>query len=195
MKINRMGWFVTLVGGLALGLLQGCAPLIVAGGAGAAAVAVDRRTTGSVVDDEAIELKATNAIYSDQATADQAHIVVTSYNGVVLLTGQAPTEAMRDHAVEQTRSIEKVRSVHNEITLGETLSSGDRAHDAWLTTKIKTQLLTTKGVNVMHVKVVTENTVTYLMGVLGHAESDVASDVASHVDGVTRVVKLIEYID
>ncbi|MEK7323347.1 MAG: division/outer membrane stress-associated lipid-binding lipoprotein [Pseudomonadota bacterium] len=183
---------LTLIAVLAAGL-QGCA-VVAVGGAGAA-VATDRRSAGAMVDDQAIELKINNALFKNDQLSKQAHINFTSYGGVVLLTGEAPSEALRDNAVELVRHVDNVRRVHNEIIIAAPSPIKSRNQDAWITTKVKTKLIATKEVSANSVKVVTENGSVYLMGLLTRAEADAVTEVARNVDGVSRVVTLFEYQD
>ena len=182
-------------GCLTVALLQGCAGILVAGGAAGASMAGDRRTTGTLVEDQAIEFKAVNAIFGDQELADKARINATSYNGLLLLTGQTPTEELRNRAVNRVTNIDKVKRVHNEITLGEPISFQVNSKDSWITTRIKSTLLGTKNIGANHIKVVTDSGVVYMMGLVTHTEADIASDIASNVDGTQRVIKIFEYID
>lgn len=183
---------LTLIAVFATGL-QGCA-VVAVGGAGAA-VATDRRSAGAMVDDQAIELKINNALFKNAQLSKRAHINVTSYGGVALLTGEAPSEELRDTAVELARHVENVRRVHNEIVIAEPSPTKSRSQDAWITTKVKTKLMATKGISASSVKVITENSSVYLMGLLTRAEADIATEVARHIDGVSRVVTLFEYQD
>lgn len=181
---------------LALTLMQGCTPLIVAGtvvGAGTA-IGVDRRTTGTLVEDQAIEIKATDRIYADEKMGKQVHIRVTSFNKHVLLTGEAPTAEMRDRAVAIVQAVPHVAGIYNEIRIAEPSGLDARSQEKWLGTKVKTQLLVDKG-QPTHTKVVVSDGTVYLMGLLDEAEAQHAIDVARRVDGVERVVKLFEYVD
>ncbi len=173
--------------------LQGCA-VVAAGGAGAA-VATDRRSAGTMVDDEAIELKVNNALFSDDELNKKTHINVTSINGVILLTGEAPTAALHDRVIGITRNVEKVRRVHDEIAIAQPTTMKSRSQDTWITAKIKTKLLGNKEVSSSNVKVVTENGSVYLMGLVTRAEAETAAEVARHVEGVSRVVTVFEYQD
>lgn len=177
-------------------LLQGCAAgVVVAGGATGAAVAHDQRTTGSVVEDQAIELKIANAIRGDKELNDQSHINVTSYNGLVLLTGEAPTEALRKRAEEHARNTQKVRKVYNELVLAAPSSLVSRSGDTVLTTKVKTRMVAEKDFDATRIKVVTENGVVYLMGLVPRDKAAIATQIASETGGVQRVVTLYEYVD
>ncbi len=185
---------------LSLGLIlltQGCsAPLVVGGAvAGGAAVATDRRTVGTMVDDQSIELKAISAFIEDAGISKQAHVSATSYNGIVLLTGEAPTEALRSRATELVRGIPSVRQVHNEIALREPTPAATRAKDTWITSKVKSKLLTNEEVEGLRVKVVTVDGIVYLMGLTTREQARLASDLARDTDGVRLVVKVFEYID
>jgi len=189
LQIYRQYGFLLLL----IPLLQGCAAAVVAGGATGAAVAYDRRTTGTVIEDEGIELKAVKAFYSDKELNEQAHLNVISYNTVVLVTGEAPNEELRNRAVEIVRNLPKVTHVHNEIKIAAPSSMVSRSSDTLITTKVKTKLLTLKDFDGTRVKVVTENGIVYLMGLLTKEESDLATDAARQVSGVQKVVKLFQY--
>lgn len=177
--------------------LSGCAGAVIVGGT-AASAAHDRRTLGSYVEDTNIELKAGNAIHSNQELKENAHINITSFNSIVLLTGETPTPAMRSTAEELVKKVEKVRRVHNEITIAAPSSLGTRTTDAWITTKVKASLFKVKGhkdFDPTRVKVVTENGTVFLMGLIRRAEADDVVNVVRQVSGVQRVVKVFEYID
>jgi osmotically-inducible protein OsmY len=179
-------------------LLNGCAPVVVGGAATGAAAIQDRRTVGSFIDDEGVELKARNAIIKDKDLNSQIHINITSYNGIVLLSGEAPTEELRARAESITRGIEKVRLIHNEMTIAAPSSMMTRSSDTLITSKVKTSLFGIKGLegfNPTRVKVVTENGTVYLMGMLFRNEATAVTERARQVGGVQRVVKLFEYLD
>ena len=187
-----------LVVSLTTSLLYGCAAAVVGGAATGATAAHDRRTVGTFIDDEGIELKARLAIFDDKELNSNIHINIISINGVVLLVGQAPTEAMRQQAGSITQGIEKVRLVHNEMTVAAPNSMMTRSSDSLITTKVKSSLFGVKGhedFDPSRVKVVTENGTVYLMGILYHAEGDAVAAKASQVGGVQKVVKLFEYMD
>ena len=180
-------------------LLSGCTPLIL-GGATATGVNIahDRRTIGTYIDDEGIELKAVAAIYKDKGLSQQIHINIISVNGVVLLVGQAPTASLRERAGAIVQGLEKVRLVHNEVTIAAPNSLMTRSSDSIITTKVKARLIGIKGFDDLdptRVKVVTENGTVFLMGILYQAEADAVTERASQVGGVQKVVKLFEYLD
>lgn len=197
---GRGAWRRQLVGLLAAvtaaGTLAGCATPVVVGGAAAsgAAVAHDRRTAGTVIDDQGIEFKAGSRLGEDAELAE-AHINVTSYNGIVLLSGEAPNPAARARAVSIVEQIPKVRRVHNELVVAEPAPAGDRSHDTWITTKVKSKFVANERLDPTRVKVVTERDVVYLMGLVTRGEAEVAVMEARTTNGVKKVVKLFEYID
>jgi osmotically-inducible protein OsmY len=180
------------------GLLQGCAEMMVGGAVAGAAVAHDRRTPGTFIDDELIELKAVEKISANKAIAEQAHLNITSYNNILLLSGEAPNEAMRTKIEELMRDLPKIRRIHNEIIVAAPSSLLSRTSDTWITTKVKTGLLgidNLPGFDPTRIKVVSENGTVFMMGLVKREESNVVTDAARRVSGVQRVVKLFEYLN
>ncbi|WP_455234409.1 BON domain-containing protein [Thiogranum longum] len=179
-------------------LLNGCVPVVLVGGAAATASVVhDRRTTGSIVEDEAIEIRIKTALRQDEEIAEQTHINVTSYNGIVLLSGEAPSQSLSTRAGAIARNDKQARRVHNELKIAAPSSAMTRSSDAWITTKVKSSLvgLDIKGFDPSRIKVVTENGTVYLMGMVYHREADAAVAQTQQVKGVQRIVKLFEYLD
>jgi len=175
--------------------LSACvAPLLVAGAAGGATVANDKRTNQAMLDDQLIESKAKDSIYADAKMAKRIHINVTSYNGIVLLSGETLSKATRDKVVNITRNLDKVRRVHNEILVADLTGLSSRTGDSWITSKVKTQMLTTKGFPSSRVKVVTENGTVFLMGLVTKKLGQQAANIARDVSDVKRVIKLFEYL-
>jgi len=173
-------------------LLGGCAAAVVGTTATGVAVAHDSRTTGSVIEDQ-VELKFARRMFSNESLKEQTHINVTSYNQIVLVTGEAPTEALRDEVIELVRNIEKVRHVYDEISIAAPSSLMSRSADSLVTARVKTRLLTLKDFDGTRVKVVTDKGVVYLMGLLDRAEAQRVAEAARRVGGVQKVVKLFEY--
>jgi osmotically-inducible protein OsmY len=177
-----------------LSLLSGCVPLIAATGIGAGAmVASDRRSAGTQLEDQTIETKASGRIQDKYG--DSVHVSVTSFNRWALLTGEVPTEEIRKDLGALVLSVPNVRNVANELTIAGVTSFGSRSNDAILTTKVKSRLVNVKGVSSNHVKIVTENGVVYMMGLLTHKEAEAATDTTATTSGVQRVVKVFEYLD
>jgi osmotically-inducible protein OsmY len=179
----------------AAALVQGCAPAVVVGAGAGAAVVHDRRSLGSMVDDAAVELKAKGMLSTDPLLKDQANIKLTSVNGIVLLSGETATAELRDHVLATVREIRGIRRITNEIRIAPPSSLGARAKDTWITGEVKARFVGARGLDPTRVKVVTEAANVYLMGLVTQREGEIATDAATQVRGVERVVKLFEYLD
>lgn len=190
LKLKNFAWLLVPVM-----LLQGCAPAVVGGAATGASVAYDRRTTGTVIDDQGIEFKAAYALFNNKEIYDQSHINVTSYNGVVLLTGETPSESLKQKVTAEIKKIPKVKRIHNELAIAAPSALPSRSSDAWITSKIKAKMTTDEQTDPFHIKVVTERGIVYLMGLVSHAEADRAVNLVKNTAGVQRVVKIFEYTD
>ena len=173
--------------------LQGCAGIVIAGGATAGAMANDRRTSGAYVDDETIEWKIIDVLYQDEQIDQQTHLNATSYNGIVLLTGEIPNEEMRVKIGGKIRSVQGVRQLHDETSIAAPSSMMSRSGDTWITSKVKTAMLTDDTDMGVRTKVVTDKGVVYLMGMVSPQEADELTDIARRVGGVQKVVKVFEY--
>lgn len=186
---------VILLLALAVGLTSGCAATAVGAGAAGVSAAVDRRTTGTLIDDEIIEVKAMTRFGEDTKLAEQAHLSLTSFNGITLLSGEAPSEALKERAGELVKGVRKVRHVYNELVVAAPSSVLSRSNDGYLSAKVKSAFLGAANITANHVKVVTEAGTVFLMGLLKQSEANAATEVARRVGGVRRVVKLFEYLD
>lgn len=154
------------------------------------------RTFGSKIDDSLIETKAAVNISKAHADlADGSHIVVTSYNGIVLLAGQTPRADLKAMAEQAASSVQRVKKVNNELQVMAPSSLLARNNDAWLTTKIKSQMLTDNSIPGSRIKVVTENGIVFLLGLVTQDEANRATSLVQSVSGVQKIVKLFEYID
>lgn len=175
-------------------LLSACVPVVIgAAVAGTALVVADRRSVGAQADDESIELKVSNNVGG--TFGDRVHVNATSYNGIVLLTGEVPNADLKAQVEQIARTTAKVRRVDNELSVGAVTSIGARSNDSYITSKVKARLVETNKVPANLVKVVTERQIVYLMGILSHAEADAAAQIAATTSGVLRVVKVFEYTD
>ena len=172
--------------------LTGCAGLVVGGTVTGAGIANDRRTTGTFIEDQAIELKAAKALYEHKELRKQTHINVTSYNTVALVSGEAPTDEQRNQVIDIVRNVEKVRHVFDEVEIAGPSSLMARSSDSLVTAKVKIRVLSIKNFDGTRVKVVTEGGVVFLMGLLSAEEADNVANVARKVGGVQKVVKLFE---
>ena len=189
--IMRIAATLSLAAGTTL--LNGCIPLVIGGAVATAQVATDRRTTGAQLDDEFIEDKAIAQI-ADRLKSD-IHVNVTSYNGIALLTGEVPTEGSKTEVAQIVKSMPKVRIVQNELVVGPTTSLSARTNDTYITSKVKSRFVEAHDkFQINHVKVVTERSVVYLMGIVRRDEGNAATDIARTTSGVERVVKVFEYI-
>ena len=181
-------FLAVLLLGMGAATLQGCFPVIVAGAGTAAVMANDRRTTGVQVEDENIELKVSHLDFG------KSHVNTTSYNGRVLLTGEAYDEALRSSIEQKVRAIPSVKDVVDEIQVAGNSSYSARSNDTLVTSNVKTRMVGNSRFNVLHIKVVTEAGTVYLMGLVTPEEGDAAVEVARTTSGVNRVVKVFEYI-
>lgn len=158
----------------------------------------DRRTSAMLLKDERIEINASIELNSHDDTRSKCHFNVTAYNGTTLVTGEAPTEALRNKIVSIVRSIKGVKLVHNELKVAEPSSFSSRTHDSLLTTKIKSSLSNVKnlpGFDSTRVKVITERGIVYLLGLVHKQEANVATEIARREIGVKQVVKIFEFIE
>ena len=174
-------------------LVTGCVPVIVAAGVGGATlVATDRRSVGTQADDEAIELKIANEIAARYG--ETVHVNATSYNGIVLLTGEVPDQGVYASIGNVATTTGGVRSVHNDLAIGPLTPLSARSNDAFITSKVKARFVEANKFAANHVKVVTERGVVYLMGIVRRDEADAASQLASTTQGVVRVIAVFEYV-
>ena len=172
--------------------ITACVPVVVGGAAATGAMAADRRTSGIYVEDENIELKAVKKMETN--LGEDAHVNVTSYNRNVLLTGEVPVAESKSKAENLVKEITNTRSITNEITVSPKSTIGSRSNDSYITSKIKTKFVTENKFPANYVKVVTENGVVYLLGIVTNKEADDAVEIARNTDGVTKVVKVFEYM-
>ena len=171
--------------------LQGCIEMAVVGVGAAALSVVDRRTTSVQVDDEGIELRATNRI--GERFGDKVHVNVTSFNRSVLVTGEVPDAQTRAEIEKIVLATPNVRSITNDLQVAGGTSLSARANDAGTTGKVKARFLDANRFNPLLVKVVTEASVVYLMGIVTEAEANAAVEVARTTSGVRKVVKVFDY--
>ena len=179
---------------MALLCLQACVAAFVAGAAAGGLVVYDKRDLMTMNEDNSIRHQLTLKLIGDPAFQN-SHIVVASFNHVVLLAGQAPDPSLRVKAEQIAYTIPKVARVYNEIVITSPSSMMTRSSDAWITAKIKTEMLTKKGLRSSQIKVVTENGTVYLMGHVSHEQADLAVNIARRVSGTQQVVKIFQYTD
>lgn len=173
--------------------LSGCAALLVGGAVvGGSLLATDRRSSGTQMDDQSIEFKSGSRVRD--VLGDRGHVNVTSYNRLVLLTGEVPTEADRTNVEQSVAKIDNVKSVVNELAVMTASSLSNRSNDALVTSKVKATLVDAGDISANAFKVLTERGTVYLMGRVTEREAERASDLARSISGVQKVVKVLEVI-
>lgn len=182
----RNVWIVSLL--LVAGVLSGCAQ-----GGGALASGNERRTQGTVLDDQNIENRAMQRVGEKYRSNAQVH--VTCFNRYALITGQVPNETIKMDIERTVGGIPPVKGIANELEVAGVSTSGVRSSDSGVTADVQRRFLSSKAFSRDHIKVFTENGVVYLMGIVTHAEADAASEIASTTAGVQKVVRVFEYMD
>jgi len=180
-----------------LPLLGGCAPAVVVGTAYGATVVHERRSAQTIVDDEWIELQGKTLYYQNRDIDRQSRMTITSYNHVALLTGQADNAEVSQRYAQMISQLPKVRKVFNEVSIGPRISLAQESTDALITSRAKIAIGGGRGIedfDATRIKVVTEDGVIYLMGLVTPEEADVTADVVRRLPGVKRVVKMFEYV-
>lgn len=173
--------------------LQGCFPVVATGAGTGVLMVEDRRTSGTFIEDQGIELKASKRL--DEKFKNTIHINITSYNRTVLMTGEVLSDATKQEAEEIVRGVANVSNVINELAIGVGSSYTSRSNDTYLTSKVKVRFVDIGKFQANHVKVVTENGVVYLLGKVTRKEADNAVEITRTTGGVQKVVKLFEYLD
>lgn len=181
-----------LLAALLTPVLSGCFPAIVAGTAAGVISLHDRRSTGTQTDDETTEWKAAGRIPKEYK--ERSRVSFISYNRRVLITGEVPSEEARQSIEQQTRQIEGVRDVYNELTVGTPATLSMRSNDTFLESKVKARLVDSRQISAHHVKVVAERGQVYLMGVVTDLEAKVAITVARTTAGVVKVINIMEIL-
>ncbi|AXP56440.1 divisome-associated lipoprotein YraP [Haemophilus influenzae] len=175
--------------------LQGCVAAVIGGGAVAAKVATDPRTTGTQIDDETFEFKVENAVEKDTQIKAEGRVNAVSYNGRVLLIGQVPNSDVKDTATALAKGVEGVNEVYNELTVSPKISFAQISKDSWLTTQVKSKMFVDGRVKATDVKVISENGEVFLLGNVTQSQANAAADIASKISGVKKVIKVFKYLD
>ena len=192
MKYYTPFWLSIII---ATPFLVGCVPMFAVGTAAGtgAYISEDRRTSGMFIEDEGIELKGARRIH--QQYGDHVHINVTSYNRIVLLSGEVPTAAIRADVEKLMMGVENVRKIYNELVIAANTTLASRSNDTLITSKVKARFLAERKFQINHIKIVTENEVVFLLGVVTRQEADNAAQIASSTASVKKVVKAFEYLN
>lgn len=176
-------------------LLSGCVTLLDATNDGPIDADPGKRNLGQYFSDEKLETIIAVNLRKASPELEEAHINILCFNNVVLLTGEVPSKNARQIASETARSIKQVRQVHNELLIQSNATFFSRTNDNWLATKVRSKLIANREIDAERVKVVVENRVVYLMGLLTRSEANTVAQVAASVRGVEKVVRVFEYID
>ncbi len=181
-----------LLGALLVPLLQGCLPMLAAGATGGAMAALDRRSLGTQTDDETIEWKASARV--SEKFSDYTHVNFASFNRKALIVGEVPSADTKVEIERIVNGVPQVQGVYNELAIGAVSSFSARSNDSYLTTLVKSRFVDSGKVNAMHVKVVTDAGIVYLLGLVTQREAETAIQVARTTSGVQKVVNLLEVI-
>lgn len=174
-------------------LLSGCAAVVVGGAAvGTIAVNEDQRSLGAQLDDTTNASKIRSALDNTPALKQNARINVHVYNGAVLLTGQAQNNNIKAEAERVVNSAADVAAVHNQIRIANNIAVTSRAHDVWLSSKVRASLLADKEINSLKMDVVVEDSEVFLLGIVSQSEAEKAISVARNISGVSKVFNIFE---
>jgi len=173
--------------------LQGCFPIVAAGAGAGVLMITDRRPSETYLADEAIEIRSMNRL--NEKLGDKAHANVTSYNMKVLLTGETPNAAIKEEAEKVVAGVVNVKGVMNEMQVAGNSNFGSRSNDTYITSKVKARFIEADKFRTTHVKVVTEASVVYLLGMVTKKEADDATEITRTTGGVQKVVRMFDYID
>ena len=192
--MNRKPLLTSLLLAAALGL-AGCTTVTGVTHQGTIDENYGKRTVGTQVEDQNIETKISHNLRRTDARLGDARINVDAYNGVVLLTGQVPSQELKESASEVAREVRNVREVHNELAIAANLPVSQRLADSWLNTRIRTNLAANDRIDSGRLRVISENGTVYLMGIVTRAEADRIVEAVSAVGGMQRIVKVFDYMD
>ena len=177
-----------------LAALNGCAVATVVAVTAGATMIADRRSFSKQIDDQSIEFIADKELNKQEALTKNTNLHVVSMNGIVLIVGQAPNTYLRDLAIKTIQDVPNIVTIYNQIRIGSNTGITTKSTDAWLTSRVKSALLTAPDINAADFKVFTENSEVFLLGLVTEAEANIAVEIARNIDGVSRVFKAFEYI-
>jgi len=179
----------------ALLLLTGCIPVILAavGATAGGAIIYDKRSSEVILQDQDISNKALTNLNSDWDLKNKSRVTVATFNHVVLMVGQVQSPELKQRAYQYVREIPNVKRVYNQVQISPVLTTWDQSKDVWITSKVKTAMLAKRGLSSSQIKVVTENKVVYLMGIVTTKQADLATEAARNVSDVQKVVQVFEY--
>ncbi|CAM2745875.1 BON domain-containing protein [Vibrio diazotrophicus] len=172
--------------------LSGCAGLFIAGAATTANLVTDPRTTQQIWNDNQIEFEVAG-LGNKPPYRGAARFVASSYQGTVVLLGQARNTELLDQFITQAQKVKGVKELHNQVKIAEPLSVSAISNDSWITTKVKSALLADSDLNGTKIKVITEAKEVYLFGYVSHEHADKATEIARNISGVKQVIRAFEY--
>ncbi|WP_044555804.1 BON domain-containing protein [Shewanella piezotolerans] len=176
-------------------MLQGCAGAVMVGAVGGAMMVNDERSFQTQLDDTNADFNISSALSSHDDLKNQANVTGVVMNSNVLMIGQAPNSMLRDKAVRTVQELKIGGKIHNQIRIGNPTSFTTRSNDTWITTKVKSRMLSEDGLDVTNIKVVTENGEVFLIGLVARQQADLAVEVTRNTAGVRKVIKVFEYTD
>jgi len=174
--------------------LQGCAVATVVAVTAGATMVADRRSFSKQIDDQTIEFVAHNELNKQKALSKNTNLHIVSMNGTVLVVGQAPNSYLRDLAIKTIQDVPDIVTIHNQIRISSTTAITTQSNDIWLTSKVKSALLANGDVNAKDIKVVTENSEVFLLGLVTPKEAEIVVEIVRNISGVSRVIKVFESI-
>ena len=174
--------------------LQGCAVATVVAVTAGVSMVADRRTFSKQIDDQSIEFIAHNELNKQKALSKNTNLHVVSVNGTVLVIGQAPNSYLRDLAIKIIQEVPDIVTIHNQVRISSTTAITTQSNDIWLTSRVKSAILANGKVNATDIKVVTENSEVFLLGLVTKEEADIVVGITRNINGVSRVFKAFEYI-
>jgi osmotically-inducible protein OsmY len=186
---SNIKWITSTL--LVCAMLQGCAAVVVGAGVGAASAVHDRRTLGNQLDDKTAAARLATA-FGNNPLLDVTNIDISVFNGVVLLAGQAPSEALINEISNTAQTVQNLKKIHNQIRIGQPIPASVTANDILVETKVKTALLGDRRIDGLHIEVEVEDSEVFLMGLVSDSEADIAVDIARNVNGVARIVRVFE---
>lgn len=195
MKLNHFGKNTRLIATLLLiTILQGCAVATVVAVTAGVTMVADRRSFSKQIDDQAIEFTAHNELAKQKALSNNTNLHVVSMNGTVLIVGQAPNSYLRELAIKTVQAVPNIVSIHNQIRIGSITAITTQSNDIWLTSKVKSALLAAEDVHAKDIKVITENSEVFLLGLVTKEEAEIVVEITRNISGVSQVFKAFEYI-
>jgi osmotically-inducible protein OsmY len=175
-------------------ILQGCAVATVVAVTAGVTMVADRRSFSKQIDDQTIEFTAHNELAKQKALSNNTNLHVVSMNGTVLIVGQAPNSYLRELAIKTVQGVSDIVSIHNQIRIGLNTAVTTQSNDIWLTSKVKSALLAAEDVHAKDIKVITENSEVFLLGLVTKEEAEIVVEITRNISGVSQVFKAFEYI-